>query len=46
MSKNKIKKQEEPVEIKPIIEGEDILAPDFEVKLVGYHPVTGEAIYE
>ena len=44
MSKNK--KTVEVKEEKPVIEGEDILAPDFEVKLVGYHPVTGEAIYE
>ena len=45
MSKNKKAvevKEEKPVEK----EAEDILAPDFEVKLVGYHPVTGEAIYE
>jgi len=39
MSKNKTKpaKEEQP-------EAEDILAP--EKKLIGYHPVTGEAIYE
>lgn len=42
MSKNKTKpaKEEKPEEI----EAEDILAPD--KKLIGYHPVTGEEIYE